>query len=773
MDQNLEKLLYQQSFKYKQRINNEVEPQIFDLAKKQQKKEFLRLLESQGDRILVVNELDIQLKELMKIRHPKEKLTEEELLKKGEQHLQGTPKEEYGVWVYYPWKRKIIHLLPEEEFVEVRTARNRYKITEGEQEELASKVVGIIGLSVGQSVAITMAIERTFGLLKIADFDHLELSNLNRIRRGLDALTLPKTVIVAQEIKEIDPFLQVEIFKDGINDNNLEAFFGGDSSNLDILIEECDSLDVKVKARTEARKRKVPVIMDTSDRGLVDIERFDLEPDRLLFHGLVEEKKLSNLKNLTTEEKIPVVLSMVGINQVSTRFKASLLEIDNTVTTWPQLASAVTLGGAVSADTARRILLGESVKSGRYYLDLRDHLPSIKKEEKVEIPVKPKALTFNYIKKFLKDSDDGIREKIWQDDIVRPDFKIIRDIVENACHAPSGGNVQPWKWVLKEGLLYLFHDRSKSFSFLDYNDLGSQIAFGAAIENLRQRAAFHKLGCVAYYDADNFPLIAVVKFVKSATTKKELFFGSNLKIRLTNRKQGEPLETLSEKEKTGFKGVLTQEDEVNLKITETRIQIDKLAFIIGEMERIRILHPWGHNDFINEARWNKKEAEETRDGVDLRTLDLSESDKTGLNLISDQQAVSLLRKWDKGEGLIEMGSKSVKASSNVALIYFNSKGGSWLKAGEALERLWLYANHQGIAFQPVSPATFMIARALDNDNYLSKNFRKKIIELRRQLLEVYALPNDVEEVFLFRLFKASDPKVKSLRYPLENVYREI
>jgi tRNA A37 threonylcarbamoyladenosine dehydratase len=62
-----------------------------------------------------------------------------------------------------------------------------------------------MGLSVGQSVSLALAMERSFGELRIADFDELDLSNINRIRTGVYNLKIQKTVIVAREIAEIDP----------------------------------------------------------------------------------------------------------------------------------------------------------------------------------------------------------------------------------------------------------------------------------------------------------------------------------------------------------------------------------------------------------------------------------------------------------------------------------------------------------------------------------------------------------------------------------------
>ena len=75
---------------------------------------------------------------------------------------------------------------------------------------------------------------------------------------------------------QIDPFVEVVLYPVGVHDDNLTAFLlrGG---KLDVLIDECDSIDIKLKLRFTARLHKIPVLMETSDRSLIDVERFDLE----------------------------------------------------------------------------------------------------------------------------------------------------------------------------------------------------------------------------------------------------------------------------------------------------------------------------------------------------------------------------------------------------------------------------------------------------------------------------------------------------------------
>ncbi|MFT3885671.1 MAG: Rv1355c family protein [Flavobacteriales bacterium] len=289
-----------------------------------------------------------------------------------QEHLQGTSLSDHGVWVYYPWSRRLVHLLDEAEFVAVRTDRNRNKITREEQERLGQLKVGVIGLSVGQSVSLTMALERGFGEIRLADFDRLDLSNLNRIRSGIHSLGLNKVVNVAREIAEIDSFLKVVCFTEGLTKANMDAFFseGGD---LDVLVEECDSVDIKILARQKAKAIRIPVVMDMSDRGVVDVERFDLEPDRPLMHGWIDHLDLDAAgRPMTPEEKVPYMLPISGVETLSARMKASVIELGQTVSAWPQLATSVVLGGALAGDVVRRIALDQFHASGRWFIDLDD-----------------------------------------------------------------------------------------------------------------------------------------------------------------------------------------------------------------------------------------------------------------------------------------------------------------------------------------------------------------------------------------------------------------
>lgn len=354
------------------------QPVLLKPNKTEGKKKIEEILKK-NDSIQIYDTIKNQLSELSKIIFPAAPLSPEAQEAFVADYTKGAPLSEIGVWVYYPWAAKLVHLLDEADFIRIRTNRNLYKIKPEEMEQLCRKRLGIIGLSVGQTIAMTIATERVCGEIRLADFDRIELGNMNRLSySSVYDLGTPKVIATARKIAELDPFLKVEVWQEGITPENIDDFLGGDQA-VDLLIEECDSIEIKILSRLKAREKGIPVIMDTNDRGMLDIERFDLEPRRPLFHGALKELEslslqevLFKLQTLSPHEKIALITQVIGFENVSEEMKYSLGEIRKTITGWPQLSSAVVLGGALITDTCRRILLRQLNGSGRYFIDFKE-----------------------------------------------------------------------------------------------------------------------------------------------------------------------------------------------------------------------------------------------------------------------------------------------------------------------------------------------------------------------------------------------------------------
>jgi molybdopterin/thiamine biosynthesis adenylyltransferase len=732
------------------------------------------LLRSQPG-IRVSDTLLTQLRDLIRSRHPSRKIAPLDLDSLAREHLRSTPAEEYGLWFYYPWSMYLVHLLGESEFVELRTNRNRYKINLEEQAELARKRIGVVGLSVGQSVALTLALERSFGELRLADFDTLDLSNLNRIRAGVHNLNLPKVYITAREIAEIDPYLSVTCFADGVSEANCDAFLV-ENSPLDVLVEECDSVDIKILLRQRARMHRIPVVMDTSDRGMIDVERFDQEPERAIFHGRVGDIGPSSLRGLTNEQKIPYILQILGVDTLSARLRASLIEVEQSISTWPQLASAVAHGGAGAADVVRRICLGDSVASGRYYVDLDALIPSARASrsesvEKETLASRPLAIQ-------LKDMRSAIRAlprtKAGEGFVLTPDMA--RRLVSDAVQAPSGGNCQPWKWLSDKDQLFLFHDRSRAYTPFDPDCLGGLVGLGAAAENLILSAHASGLQVVS----DVFPskgtpeLVARFRFSRNSHALAERSWRDELHsmvgVRRTNRKlcKRRPLNPDDQDALTAAARSIP-DAEVHWLLRDE--ELDECGRLLGIGDRLLFLTESLNRFLVSEIRWTRQEADNTRDGICLESLELSPVDQAGFQLCRDWPTLDLVRRMGGGHGLEKLSSKALAGASAVGLITMPHRNApAYFWGGRAVERLWLTAAQRQLALHPMTALAYMlsqhragVSRALDVDT------QKTLHELILRYERLFFISEEEAAVFLFRLSYAEETTQRSLRRYLDEV----
>jgi len=752
--------------------NKLVHSPIFFRAGTERGKAALNTLLEKGEVLFIHDEIYGQLQELIKSQNPSIRIKADDYPALITKHLNGKAIDDYGVWVYYPWSRRLVHLLDEDEFIEVRTNRNQYKITRAERSTLSTKKIGIVGLSVGQSIALTLSMERGFGELRLADFDLLELSNLNRIRTGLYNMGVPKVVIAAREIAEIDPFLKVTCFFDGLTEANMDNFFTG-NGKLDLLVDECDGLDIKIISRYKARELKIPVVMDTSDRGMLDVERFDLEPQRPILHGAVENVNPQTIKELTNEEKIPIILQMLGIENISLRAKASMVEVEQSINTWPQLASSVTLGGAVGADVCRRILLDQFHGSGRYYIDLDELIPEpqpqVRPGYNYNNPFKP--LTAGEMRGMV----NGMVFKSSPDTII-PDNETIKKLVNAACAAPSTGNDQPWKWLYKDGTLHLFHDEFRSYSFGDFQKIASYISFGAAYENLYINAL--QLGIEPVLQL--FPGNSTQKPVASISFKKLSSNGDAIALkplneaifkRNTNRNPAPktviPSATLDQLTRfaESIPGAklrwFTNEDELNI-----------LTKIIGACDRTRLLNPAGHYDFVHrEMRWTGADADDTKDGIDVRTLGLSNSQLAALNVIKDANVVGTIKDLGGGGAFDTLAKRTIANASALCMITlpeYNLE--NFFEGGRAMERFWLAATNLGIAVHPLISPFYLFPRVThSNGEGLDTKSMAELKNLRKEFVALTEIGDNRAEVFLTKIAIAPRPAIKTHRLPTENV----
>jgi len=263
-------------------------------------------------------------------------------------------------WVYYPWRGELIRVLDRGAYRRVRLSRNRDVINLEEAERLGAARVGIVGLSVGHAVARALALEGIGGF-RLIDDDALELSNLNRVPLGLPELGESKATLCARRLLELDPFIEVEVVAGELAPGDAAAFVEG----LDVVIDACDSFPTKGALRAAAAAARLPLIMETSFRGTLDLENYRRDPGHRPFHGALE-----GAPPPTDDADGRVALFERLLGPLTPRVEATLRGLGTEFVSYPQTASDIMVGAASVARLVRSLVLGEDMPSGRWRVDL-------------------------------------------------------------------------------------------------------------------------------------------------------------------------------------------------------------------------------------------------------------------------------------------------------------------------------------------------------------------------------------------------------------------
>ncbi|MEM7530983.1 MAG: Rv1355c family protein [Chloroflexota bacterium] len=754
-------------------------PEIFNLHSMKDRKR-LHNLQTSSAVWRTHDTIDQQLKDLVRSRNPQwiKRPSDNVQIQAGVSALlDGQSVEDYGRWVYFPWSGTLVHLLPPDEFWELRLNRNRNKITHVEQEKLAQVTIGVVGLSVGNAVATTLAIEGIGRCLKLADFDHLDLSNMNRIRTSVQDIGLPKTVMCARQIYEMNPYAHIEIFPEGLTETNLGEFFQGDPP-LDIVIDECDGIRIKFLLREKARQLGLPVLMETSDRGMLDIERFDLEPNRPLFHGLLGETTSKDIPvGMTNDEKVPFVAPIIGVDTLSARSGASMIEIGETISTWPQLGSEVQLGGATVSAAIRQLVLEGDLTSGRRYIDLTKLITQddsvTQTENKTDASQSTVTSTPIDMGQPLKSSSISA---------------LMHFLVSQAILAPSGGNTQPWKFVTDNEALLIIHDKVQSQSLLDPDHRGAYVGLGAAIQNVCIAAASRGYETTVHYFPNVPPsvyesmsasneVVAMLQFQlePAATSNRDALLWPYLATRMTDRKiYDRRVLTLAHHQALLR---MTQEQGCHLTLLDGEDTLAEIGVIIGSGDRLRFLQHQTHRELMAEIRWSDHEMRETGDGIDLATMELTATQSIGIQLLRRPEVAQLLQEQNGGTGLAEMSEKAIKNAGAVGLVSVDgSQPADIVQGGRAIQQLWLLATQLGLSLHPMTSLLYMFnpisLKGSNIPDYTPQELAT-LDHLRQRFNHLFPMHRECSQLMLFRLsYGAPDTRltqVRSMRRPVEEV----
>ena len=124
-----------------------------------------------------------------------------------------------------------------EEWVKALTERHGEEL----QQAFSSTTVAVCGLGgLGSNIAISLA-RAGIGKLLLIDFDRVDITNLHRQQYKADQIGMYKTAALADNLREIAPYIEIEVHTERITEENAVTLL----KNADIICEAFDDAECK------------------------------------------------------------------------------------------------------------------------------------------------------------------------------------------------------------------------------------------------------------------------------------------------------------------------------------------------------------------------------------------------------------------------------------------------------------------------------------------------------------------------------------------------
>jgi hypothetical protein len=227
-------------------------------------------------------------------------------------------------------------------------SRNIGWVTPQEQQILRNKRVAIAGGGgVGGVHLMTLA---RLGVAKfhIADFDTFDVHNFNRqVGAMMSTVDQPKTEVLARMAKDINPEIDIKIFSEGVNKDNLGEFLSG----VDLYVDALDFFAFDARQRTFAKCAELGIPATTAAPLGMGAALLNFLPGGMTFE---EYFQWGNLPELDKAIRFVVGLAPAGLHR---RYLVVPESVNFTERRGPSTMMAVQLCSGVVGTEALKILL--------------------------------------------------------------------------------------------------------------------------------------------------------------------------------------------------------------------------------------------------------------------------------------------------------------------------------------------------------------------------------------------------------------------------------
>lgn len=350
------------------------------------------------------------------------------------------------------------------------------------------------------------------------------------------------------------------------------------------------------------------------------------------------------------------------------------------------------------------------------------------------------------------------------------------DLVRAAVLAPSPDNNQPWRFAGRGDRLLVYLDPDRALPS-DVHSMFDLTGLGAAVENAciaaREQGYEPRVEHAPPGDKESAlgiagPPAAAVTFTPGGSPDPLFDY---LPERCTCRR---PYSTrpVSQSALNRLAEEAAAFSEVRLDWVTDRRRIRSFARLMAAADRIRFEYEPFHNELFRQLRFTAEEAERTRDGLDLRTLELPPGAGWLLRGLRPWKRMQWVHRLHLGGLLAFPSACSAWRSGAIGLVSIaEPTAAGFLRGGRAFERIWLRATAEGLALCPLGSLPIFLAHGEQlQGERLAPQHQAKVRNLAATLRDLVPETRQGTLQIMFRLGRAAPPRHRSMRRLLEDVY---
>ena len=340
-------------------------------------------------------------------------------------------------------------------------------------------------------------------------------------------------------------------------------------------------------------------------------------------------------------------------------------------------------------------------------------------------------------------------------------------LVEAATLAPSAENLQPWRFDIEDDSITVALDLSRQLPS-DQGDMLGLTSIGACIENAVIAGSAEGLRAKVQLVADSFrnrsgeAIWPIARLALIDGGRHDLL-AEYLASRCTSRRM-EP-RRVSEQVLHELGQSCADFSGVDVYWVRSE-QLQEFAYLVGLGNRIRFEHRAFHQELFQSLRFSKEDAERTRDGLDVATLQLPWGAMSIMNSLRTWPRMKLANLFGFSRGVARQATQEVLRSGAVGILAVaDAEAGRLVHGGRALERLWLTATRLGLCFHPTASLPVFLAHGRAGGRQLLPRHAGVVRNISERFSRLYPMLDGNVVQMAFRVGFGPKPPVRSLRKP--------